>query len=145
VSGTHPIVEQLADLRRAHQLDRAAVAARAGVRTQHLKYWETGHYTPSTVGLQVWAQALGCAVAVRPRAGIPQLGSPAGALTALRRRRGLRQADVADLAGGEMTASQLSRWEAGVNVPGLWSLSEWANALGCDLMLVPAVVMAVAA
>jgi transcriptional regulator with XRE-family HTH domain len=143
MSRLHPVAEQLADLRRAAHLDRADIAAQAGVRAQHLKYWETGHYVPTAAGVKAWAAALGCALAVQPRAGIPLLGDPVEALASLRRRRGMTQLSVAGHAG--FTQSQLSQWERGSHVPGLWTLSDWADLLGCDLTLVPAAVLAGAA
>ncbi|MGX6605612.1 helix-turn-helix domain-containing protein [Micromonosporaceae bacterium Da 78-11] len=137
----HPITEQLTDLRRGAGVSRSVVAARVGVRTQHLRAWETGLYVPSTEGLVAWAAALGCALVVQPRSGLPMLGlTPVGALKQVRIRRGLSQADVAEDAG--FTQSQLSQWERGGHSPGSRALGDWADTLGCDLTLAPAAVLA---
>jgi transcriptional regulator with XRE-family HTH domain len=142
VSGVHPLVAQLTDLRRAAGIDRAAVAARLSVRTQHVKMWELGLYEPGWVKLSAWAAVLGCTVVVRPRAGIPVFGDPIEVLCAVRKRRGLSQAELAALAG--FTQSQLSQWERRVHAPGLDAVTAWADGLGCELQLAPVAVLAVA-
>jgi transcriptional regulator with XRE-family HTH domain len=58
-------------------------------------------------------------------------------LTRRRRGRGLSQSVVAGLSG--MTPTNLGRAERGLSEPRLSTLRRWADALGCDLALVPKV------
>lgn len=136
--GVHPLVVQLADLRRAAGVDRAVVADRVGVRAAHFQRWENGSYRPGLVKFQVWAEVLGCAVAVCPRSGIPLLGDPVEVLIGLRRRRG-----GLVLSAG-VTLWQVEQWERRTTAPTLDTVTLWADALGCDLRLVPSALVALA-
>ncbi len=139
----HPITEQLTDLRRSAGISRSTVAARAGVQWALLRRWEIGEHVPVLSNLMLWAAALDCAVVVQPRVGLPRLGAnPVVALAEIRRRRGLSQFGFAADAG--LTQSQVSQWEGGRVSPGLRALAGWADALGCELVLVPAVLAAAA-
>ncbi|BAL87349.1 putative DNA-binding protein [Actinoplanes missouriensis 431] len=139
MSHAHPVTEQLTDLRRAAGIDRRVLAGRIGVRTQLLLQWEAGVYAPGMDSLLGWAGGLRSVVAVHPHSGLPILDvDPVGALTAVRQRRRLSQAEVAEAAG--FTQPQLSLWERRRHQPGLRALADWAAAVGCDLVLVPALV-----
>lgn len=138
----HPITEQLTDLRRGAGISRSVLAGRAGVRVSLLRRWEAGECTPVLSSVLPWAAALGCLVVVQPRGGLPEFGDPVVALARVRRRRGITQSDLANET--RFTQSQISQWESGRVSPVLWGLAVWADALGCDLVVVPAV-LAVAA
>lgn len=132
----HPIIEQLADLRRAAGINRSRVAVRAGVQRALVRRWELGEYAPMLTNLMSWAAALGCAITVHPHGGVPKLGiHPVTALAEVRRRRGLSQFAFAAQAG--LTQSQVSQWESGRVSPILPTLAGWAAALDCDLVLAP--------
>lgn len=62
----------------------------------------------------------------------------AAALRAARRERGLSLQAVAQLMG-RRSPQLVWQWEAGRHDPSLSNAREWAQALGYDLVLVPAV------
>jgi len=57
-------------------------------------------------------------------------------LRARRKALGLSQADVDEILG--IADRQCGKWEVGLRVPTAYSLSLWAQGLGCELTISPA-------
>lgn len=135
----HPLVRHLTVARQGAGWAPADVAVAAGTRVHRLNQWESGQAYPTVDKLHRWAHVLGRRIVVVTGDGRVLTGGPVTALARHRRALGMSQARLAAGFAEPTTQSQISDWEVGRNVPGLWQLTRWADALGCALALVPAV------
>jgi transcriptional regulator with XRE-family HTH domain len=99
---------RLKRLREAAGLNQSELARRAGIPRGYISKYELGQAVPNPDRLTALATALGV-----PQADLLDPESLGHGLAALRARRGLRQADVARLAGSGMTASKYRMLELG--------------------------------
>lgn len=61
------IVKQLRKIRRDKELDQQEVAAIAGLYQNHISQLETGRRVPTLQTLNLWANALGYELTLRPK------------------------------------------------------------------------------
>lgn len=61
------IVKQLRKIRRDKELDQQEVAAIAGLYQNHISQLETGRKSPTLQTLNLWANALGYELTLRPK------------------------------------------------------------------------------
>lgn len=140
---------------RRGDVTQEVLAARLGVVPGSVVDWESGRDLPSAFHLVLWCRALGLRLVVTDSAGVrvrlepgwraPHGGSTkpyaqrelyrlAAALWAVRKARGLSQAQVAALSGVERRS--VTRWESAQGNPRPLGLVRWAHALGCEIRLV---------
>lgn len=135
--------DELRSLREARGLTLAEAAVRGGTTASSVSRWEAGRRTPRAPDLERYLKGLEAPARVAVRvlaatsandrlASIPGvLGAPLGlgaALRAMRRRRGMTQAELARAAG--VTQSAVAKWESGDSVPSAATVHALGFALG---------------
>jgi DNA-binding transcriptional regulator YiaG len=148
------LAELLEKLRRTRQrsgsLTQQGLAEVLKVRTGSVQDWELGRDSPTMIHLIRWVRVLGFHLVVDDRLGpaehppraIPgdgftwemlEIARLATALAQARKRRGIRQANLAAQLG--VSRWSITRWESAQGHPRPIGLVAWARALECRIRL----------